>query len=213
MTTAEKVQALKERQAEAIDKLEKEEALRAILPVQTEHTRICSHKDHFSITIPTGEWPRRFTIAEIMPFYEQLKPHLVEIVGIRDGCLSVRPEALQDRKVGESGAKLMFTAIAELKLNAGKGYDAHEMSFWIKLGETFVDVQLELQPPHQLIPRQVYDERRGRFYGEFSSPQVGADNTIKWWSPEESYMFGHWWTTTESFEKWVAKQITPIKPT
>ena len=192
-----KIEQLKAQQAQEIAKLEREIAIRAMLPVEPRFVH--DHKDHVGLSYAKDKFPARYTLAEAIAIMEQF-PNKVESEHWKNGCCSVRPLAINSSAKNER-ATMDGASLVEVRLNAGKGYDSHRLLFWAMVGETLAEVSIEITPPWKWIPqtRFRYDSHGHCIESRVSPVGIGEDIFRKWWSPEGSYQLSYYWAEVDGF--------------
>lgn len=187
---------LKERHAREIQELEQKEAIEASLPLKP--SQVCIHRDHASI-VYRKQYPNRHTFREAYEIFRQFAPVVSE--HWKDGCLSCRPAAINDSRKKEH-ATMVGSSIAEIRLQAGKGYSSHALIFWTEIDGKLIHVSIELNPPYQWLPHTEFRyDRDGNCTSSRVIPNgIGEDSMTKWWSPEGSYQLSYYWADTFNFE-------------
>jgi hypothetical protein len=171
-------------------------AIASQLPVEPK--LICIHKDYATVVYGKA-YPSRFSFREAMELFRLFTPVAAE--HWRDGCLSVQPAEI-NRNEKRQSAVMVGVSIAEIRLSSGKGYDSHAFIFWIKLGEQYVKVSIELQPDYKWLPstRFTYNIDGDCTTSEVTLQSIGEDRHTKWWSPPGSYQISYYWEDIHNFD-------------
>lgn len=198
------IEELKEQHAKELEALELEQTIRASLPLEPKH--VCLHKGFASATYGK-QFPSRYSFKEAYAIYRQFTP--AESEHWKNGCLSVRPAEINDYAKDER-AVMQGTSIAEIKLQAGKGYDSHELSFWTRIDGRLLQISIELQPEAKWLPYCDfrYDTHGNCTVSVVNSTCIGEDKKRKWWSPEGSYQISYYWADVPNFRAF-ASQFLP----
>jgi hypothetical protein len=197
-----------------IEKAEKEGALiqwLRDLNVECKHVSLHTWKDqpaHFSATVAKA-YPNRHTFAEAFSYYEKTEKHTVPAERWRDGSLSIRPAEINS-SAANPRATMDGQTWASVVISAGKGYQSHELNWWVRSPFGLVQIKVELCPPWKWLPQisEAYDPKSGeatRYNAQ--PPSLGEDCLTKWWSPPGSYQFQYQWADAHNFRAFASTQI------
>lgn len=208
-----KLETLKAKHAKEIAKLEKEEAIRAQLPEEIrDGARICIHSDHASVTANWDSYDQKKREPhDARRIITALESHLVESEHWKDGCVSCRPNEINDTARKENSV-LDGTHLIEVDVSGGKGYGPNvEVCCWVKLpGGQLIELQLPISA-YQLVPnvRATYNN-----HGELANCEITwpvwkstCDKFRTWWSEKPSYKGSYYSADLFSYDAWISSTL------
>lgn len=199
------IDELKAKQARELAELERELKLAELLPVPAQ--QVCQHRDYTSI-IYKKPYPDRYTMKEAADIYAQFTD-VVEAEHWRNGCLSVAPAEINSY-AKEENATMDGASHAELKLQAGKGFESHELTFFARAKDgTLLKVAIELRPEWKWLPQvdTRYDRDGNVISNRVSPVGIGEDQFRKWGiGGDQGYLLSYYWADRENFHSWLSSQ-------
>lgn len=183
--------------------LELKSELLAMLPATLRPLRCfaCAHEDHFSFSLESDNtFARPLTFAEAKEVFRPLAASLVESEHWEDGCVSTWPHEINGN-ASKPNARFAGSFVAEIKLEAGKGYASHELRFWVRLGGELCQIGIRISPEPNWLPlvNREYDRRTGELLRLSVSPRsLGEDSRRKWMS-SDGYALSYYWAGVATF--------------
>lgn len=199
---------LRERHKEERKKARLEMDIAKTLPLSG---RICIYSakacGEFGVAYERDDWQRRtHTLSEALEILNAYRANIVTAQHWKDGCLSVSPWAAKEYT--ERGT-LEGTSWAEIRLNAGRGYDSHELRFFIELAGRRGQVSVKLSPGYNWLPhvKHVRDSN-GEIVKTETRPQaLGEDSRRGWWHPPGGYHISYYWADAYNFDAWASAEL------
>ena len=204
-------QELIEQQAKALEKFDRESALAAVWP---DKVSVLQHDKFFSVTYKET-YPKRVPLEKAVEIFNRIRGQfeLVTAEHWKDGCVSCFPPEINSNATKER-ATLIASSAVEVTLNAGRGFDSHALSFWVRVPDVgLVHVSIELQPRHQWLPGIYSRQDASGEYMEWrvSFRNIGEDSHVGWWSPQGSYRRAYFWADSHNFEAWASHELAGVK--
>ena len=177
--------------------------LLALLPATLRPLRCFAHAhdDHFSFSLESDNtFARPLTFAEAKDVFRPFLAVLVESEHWANGCVSTWPKGINDN-AGKPNARFEGAYVAEIKLESGKGYVAHELRFWVRIMGEFCQVSVRIVPDGKWLPLvdKEYDRKTGELLRCTVSPRsLGEDSRRKWWHAS-GYSLSYYWADVATF--------------
>ena len=161
----------------------------------------CAHEDHFSFALESDNtFARPLTFAEAKDVFRPFVASLVESEHWEDGCVSTWPKGINGN-ADKPSARFDGAYVAEIKLESGAGYTAHELRFWVRLDGELCQVSIRIAPEGKWLPLvdKEYDRKTGELLRCTVSPRsLGEDSRRKWWSAS-GYSLSYYWADVATF--------------
>ena len=198
------IEQLKAKHAQELAELEKETSIAESLPLPA--SLICQHKEYTAVQYGK-KFPDRYTMKEAVEIYSLFASDVVEAEHWRSGCLSVCPVEINNY-AKEERAVMDGASHAELKLEKGKGYDAHALIFWARVAGNLLKVEIELRPEWKWLPQvDTHYDRHGNVISNCVQPVgIGEDQFRKWGGSDSGYRLSYYWANMENFHSWLSSQ-------
>lgn len=203
LSRAEQIRAKAE---EDIKKMELEETLRALCPVEvTGHITV--HKDSVHVSYK-DKYPLRMSFAKAYAIYKAWLPLVIEAEDWKGSCRCIHPGEINHTKKDER-SEMQGQVHATIHLESGKGFVSHSLKFWAKLGERFVQVTVEMQPEWKWLPQTDfhYDKNGDCINSQVSPSFIGEDSMARWWTSPGGYSLDFMWADVHNFRSFASNYL------
>ena len=160
-----------------------------------------AHDDHFYFSLESDNtFARPLTFEEAKDVFRPFVASLVESEHWECGCVSTWPKEINGNASNPS-ARFGGAYVAEIKLEAGRGYASHELRFWVRLGGELCQIGVHISPEAKWLPivDKEYDRRTGELLRLSVSPRsLGEDSRRKWWHCD-GYSLSYYWADVATF--------------
>lgn len=209
----EKIEAAKRRAEEEIARVEREEALKDLLPVRPDSAY--SHgKGEASVTY-RGEGPRYSSaglpLAEVLSLLEKIPP--LERIHRRAGCLSIAPDGWAPRY---ADAPEEYRSRVGITIEGGRGFGPSVTAEWsAEVGGMRCTVRAELPaflPGIRAARVGVTYNNRGEVAnpGRVEAADIPGAKRIQWASGSpEAFRVSWYWSTLAGFAAWTRGETIP----
>lgn len=221
LSRMDRIEKLKQEQAEQLAALVESEKLRALLPEPIrESARIVKHRDNWTVVGWTGfggtQHPFRDAVKVIEQFAEA--EQLVVAEHWKSGTCSCRPARINNN-IKDPGAEMDGSHTIEIKVDGGRGFQTIEVRFWVEVGEQFsggvetylAEIQLPVTELWQLVPnvRASYNNSGDLTTCEITWPVESrvVDSFRKWYSERPSYSGSYYLADWHNFNSWAETML------
>lgn len=212
-----RIEKLKQEQAEQLAALVESEKLRELLPSAIrESARIIKHRDNWSVVGWTGFGGTQHPFLDAVKVIEEMQDQLVECEHWKSGTVSCRPARINSN-VKDRGAVMDGSHTIEIKVDGGRGFQTVEVRFWVELDEGqfgsvyLAEIHLPVKDLWQLAPnvRATYNLHGDVANCEIRWPEESrvVDSFRKWYSERPSYSGSYYLADWHNFNSWASTML------
>lgn len=208
-------QELLAKHAQELAELEREEAIRAMLPEKYRvDALICIHGEFATVRL-WDDYHTNKTLAETVEVVETFKDQVVQGEHWKDSYVLTWPAEINSC-AKNAGATMDGSHEVEISVSGGRGFGPNvNVEFWIKTQHGLVEISCPVCDLFKLVPhvRANYGTRGDLTSCDISWPAERAvvDSFRTWWSEKPAYKGSYYLADVPNFLSWASNHSTRAK--